>query len=80
MVVCDFNIISVSAFPVKADSPLIVDPDTVLPLTVTLQGLKPVARRDSKVLKEPDLVEVKELSTCNPFNRAISRHIQVIEE
>jgi hypothetical protein len=67
MVVCYFNVIGVSAFPVKADSPLIVDPDTVLPLAVALQGLESVARRDFQVLKVLGLAKVQELSPCNPF-------------
>jgi hypothetical protein len=80
MVVCYFNVMGVSAFPAKADSPPIVDPDTVLPLAIALQGLEPVARRDFQVLKALGLVKVQELSPCNPFYRAKPRHVQVIEE
>jgi len=80
MVVCYFNVIGVSAFPVKADSPLIVDPDTVLPLAIALQGLETVARGDPEVFKVLGPVKVQELSPCNPFCRAKPRHVQIIEQ
>jgi len=79
MVVCYFNIIGVSVFPEKADSPLIVDPDTVLPLAISLQGFETVARGDPEVLKVPGSVKIQELSTCNPFDRAKPRHVQIVE-
>jgi hypothetical protein len=47
MIISDLHFIGVSIPPQKADSPLIVDPDTVLPLSVARQLLKAVARRDS---------------------------------
>ena len=80
MVVCYFNVIGVSAFPVKAYSPLIVNPYTILPLTPTLQSLETVARGNSKVLKAPGPMKVQEFSPCNPFNRAKTGHVQIIEQ
>jgi len=53
MVVGYFNVTGVPGFPAKTDSPLIVDPDTVLSLAMALQGCKPVTRRDSEVLQVP---------------------------
>jgi hypothetical protein len=37
--------------PFKTDSPLIVDPDTVLSLSVTNQRLKTIARQRGKILQ-----------------------------
>jgi hypothetical protein len=68
MIVGYFNVIGIPVFPVKADSPLIVDPHAVLPLAIALEDLKPIARRDSEVLKVPGLVKVQELPPCNPLD------------
>jgi hypothetical protein len=68
MIVGYFNVIGIPVFPVKADSPLIVDPNTVLPLAIALEGLKSIARRDSEVLKVSGLVKVQELPPCNPLD------------
>ncbi len=80
MVVCYFNVICVSVFPAKADSPLIVNPYTILPLSPALQSLKTVTWGNSEVLKVPGPMKVQELSPCNPFYGAKSRHVQVIEQ
>ena len=80
MIVGYFNVIGVPVFPVEADSPLIVDPDTVLTPAFTLEGLKPVARRDSKVLKTPGLVKIQELPSCNPLDGTKPGHVQIIEQ
>jgi hypothetical protein len=55
MVVCYFNVIGVSVFPAKADPPLIIGPDTVLPLPISLQGFEPVARRHPEVFQATGL-------------------------
>ena len=50
MVVNDLNPFWTSVAPPKADSPLIVDSDTVLARTITAQTLEPIARRNPKIL------------------------------
>jgi hypothetical protein len=80
MVVGYFNVTGVSVFPEKTYPPLIVNPDAVLPLTIALQGLKPIARRNPEVLKALGLMKVQELPPCNPLERTKSRHVQVIEQ
>jgi hypothetical protein len=75
MVVCYFNVIGISVFPMKADSPLIVDPDTMLPFAVALQGFEPVAWRNPEVLQMPSLVKVQELASRNAFDRTKLRHM-----
>jgi len=42
MIVNYFNVQRIAVFPAKADSPLIVDPYTVLSLAVAFQGFKTV--------------------------------------
>jgi hypothetical protein len=80
MVVCYFNVEGVSVFPEKADSPLIVDPDTVLPPAIAFQSLEPVARWDPEVLNVSGPVKIQELSPGTPLNRAKLRHILVTEQ
>ena len=50
MVVNDLNPFWTSIAPLEADTPLIIDSDTVLPHTITAQALEPVTRRNPKIL------------------------------
>lgn len=50
MVVDKFDVVSAVRLPHEADAPLVVHPDAVLALSVSLQGLEPVTRRRSQVL------------------------------
>jgi hypothetical protein len=51
VVVSDFNVKGVSLFPSETDSPLIVDADTVLACTVTLQSFQTVSWWDPQILQ-----------------------------
>jgi hypothetical protein len=42
---------SVAGTPPEADTPLIIDPDTVLARSIAFQRLEPVARRHAQKLK-----------------------------
>jgi hypothetical protein len=52
MVVNNFDIEGITAFPGKANSPLLIDTDAVLSLPFALQFLKMVCRRDSQGFKD----------------------------
>jgi len=80
MVVCYFHVIGVSVFPVKADSPLTVDPDAVLPPAISLQSLEPVTRWDPEVFQAPCPMKVQKLTPRNPLDRTKPRHILIIEQ
>jgi len=45
MIIDDFNIVCISFSPNKTESPLLVDPDTVLPFAITVQRFQAVAGR-----------------------------------
>ena len=62
MVVNDFNPFWTSVAPPEADTPLIVDSDTVLPGPITAQMLEPVARRDPEVLQTTRGVDLTQLA------------------
>jgi hypothetical protein len=44
MIVNDFHVVSISVHPMKADPPLIVDPDAVLAVPVAAKLLQSVSR------------------------------------
>jgi hypothetical protein len=50
MVVRDLDVRSVSVHPSKADTPLIVDPNTHLPCPISFQGFEPIAGRITQVV------------------------------
>ena len=62
MVVNDLNPFWTSIAPPEADTPLIVDSDTVLALTITSQMLEPVARRNPKILETTRSVDLTQLA------------------
>jgi hypothetical protein len=51
VIVCDLNIVDVSGFPNEANPILIVDPDAVLPFTVSGKLFQAVARWNTQVVQ-----------------------------
>ena len=51
MIVHNLHFVRVSVPPFEADSPLLVDADAVLPLSVPFQGFQPVSRWHPKILE-----------------------------
>jgi len=80
MIVNYFNVQRIAVFPAKADSPLIVDPYTVLSLAVAFQGFKTVSGRNPKILQLDCTVQIKQFASCNPFNTSKSSDVPVIEK
>lgn len=62
MVVNDLNPFWTSVAPLEADTPLIIDSDTVLPRTITAQTLKPIARRNPKILQTTRSIDLAQLA------------------
>jgi hypothetical protein len=50
VVIDDFDIVCITAFPAKADAPLIVNADTMLALSFSNELLKSIGRRDPEVV------------------------------
>ena len=71
MVVNDLNPFWTSVAPLKADTPLIIDSDTVLPRTITAQTLKPVARRNPKILQTTRGVNLPQLAQRDARNARV---------
>jgi hypothetical protein len=63
MVITDLNVVSVAIDKPKADSPLIVDRNRMLPFPVAAKGVESVARRYFQIVKPNRQVQVLELSS-----------------
>ena len=73
MVVNDLNPFWTSVAPLEADTPLIIDSDTVLPRTVTAQTLEPVARRNPKILETTRSVDLTQLAQRDASDAWVER-------
>ena len=62
MVVNDLNPFWTSVAPPEADTPLIIDSNTVLPRTITAQTLEPVTRRNPEVFQTARSVNLTQLA------------------
>jgi hypothetical protein len=65
MVVDDPDIAWSSIIPGKADAPLVVDPDTVLPEPIALEGFQPIPRRYAQVSQLASTVHQAKLPECH---------------
>ena len=65
MVVNDLNPFWTSVAPPEADTPLIIDSDTVLSCSITAQMLEPVTRRNPKILETTRGVNLPQLAQRN---------------
>jgi hypothetical protein len=62
VVINDLDVRGVTILPCETDSPLVVNPDTVLTTPPALEFLQAIARRDAKVLKRFRRVQGHQLS------------------
>jgi len=62
VVVNDLTPFWTSVAPLEADTPLIINSDTVLRRTVTTQTLEPVTRRNPKILETTGSVDLTQLA------------------
>ena len=62
MVVNDLNPFWTSVAPPEADTPLIIDSDTVLSCSITAQMLEPVARRNPEVFQTTRSINLAQLA------------------
>jgi hypothetical protein len=51
MVIQNFNFVGIAGVPAKTNSPLIVDPDAVLALPITVELLEAIARRNPQIIE-----------------------------
>jgi hypothetical protein len=68
MIIDNFNKPSVSVTPDKADAPLVVDADAVLPGAVAFQSFKPISGRNARILKIHGIVQKFQLPHASALN------------
>ena len=71
MVVNDLNPFWTSFAPPEADTPLIVDSDTVLARAITAQTLEPVARRNPEVFQMARSINLTQLAQRNAHDARV---------
>jgi hypothetical protein len=65
MIIRYLNIVSIAIAPSEAYPPTIVDPDAVLPHSITGEFLKPIPWRNRQVLKRFGCIEDRKPSQCD---------------
>jgi len=68
MIVADLDIIGIAIVKAKTDTPLIVDGDRILPLSVAGQRMEPIARRGLQIRQAGGQIDVLKLSRCPTTN------------
>ena len=63
MVIDDLHTVGVTSHPAKADAPLVIDPDAVLALAITLERLKPIGWRNPQIVQGGGVVEHAQFAT-----------------
>lgn len=65
MIICDLDTIGISIDPDKAHSPLVVDPDAMLTLTVAFQRFETIGGRHPQIFQSARVVEHTQLAPGN---------------
>ena len=68
MIVNDFNVMKAVTIDHKADAILIVDPNAVLSLAITMEQLQMIRRRDSQILQTSRIVDHNQLAERDTLN------------
>jgi hypothetical protein len=68
MVIDNLDCISIAVFPNETDTLLIIDPDTVLSFSRSLQRFKPIGRWHTEIFKQPRIVQHSEFSARDNLN------------
>jgi hypothetical protein len=68
MVVDNFHVIGIAVPPFKANTPLAVDSDAILPDTMLSKFLQPIRRWHPKVLKHQSPIQHAQFPQCDLLN------------
>ena len=69
MIIHDLDIVCVAFEPDEADTRLVVDPNTVLSLSVAVQGFQAISRRRHQVTQFRGAVQLPKLPAGIPLDR-----------
>jgi hypothetical protein len=65
VIIRDLDFVGISILPSETDPILVVDPDAVLLAPIAVKPLKMISRRNGKVQKVPNVIDLVELSSGN---------------
>lgn len=68
VVIDDLNIVGILSVPTKAEAPLVVDANAVLPATVALEGFQAIAGRQTHDVESIGGIELQEFSSGGTLN------------
>jgi len=67
MIIYDLNIVSIAIAPHKADTPLIVDANTVLPVSVAFERFQSITRKRRQVAQFRGYIQLSKFSLRHPL-------------
>ena len=75
MIVNNRNLVRIAIFPLKADAPLIIDPNTVLSSAIALELLQSIAGRGSEIFERFSSIHDDQFPEHGPLQfRRVSPH------
>ena len=80
MVIHNLNILRPLRRPYKTNPKLVIDTDTVLTGTITLQCFEPIARRDTQVFQHTSEFQLLQLAPRDCFNVVEAPDTQSLKE
>jgi hypothetical protein len=80
VIVDNLDLVSISIPPLKANPPLIVDPQTPLPFPVAPQRFQPIGGRLKKLLQPGNPVNLPQLAKRYPLKGRISPAVAMVED
>ena len=80
VVINNFYTISTIVMPGKTHAPLIIDTNTVLTLSVSLQSLQGVTRRYAQAVQHSRCMQLQQLASGNPLNVSKTPYWRAVEQ
>ncbi len=80
MIINNLHVVDVTFYPTETNTPLVVDADAVLPLTIALQRLQVIAWRNPQIVEHSGAMEVEQLAPRRTFDGTEPWDRNVIEE
>jgi hypothetical protein len=74
------NVVSIRAAPAKAYSPLMVNPNAVLPGTAAQQTFQMIPRRYTQLIQAAHRMEKQQFAPCRALDILETRHWQTAKE
>src|ERR1700737_916942 len=71
VIIDDFHVERVSILPLEAQTPLLVDPNAVLPLAIPLHCFEQIRRRNQEVAQICRTVQIFQLLACPLLNLSV---------